>query len=211
MTTDPAQPEPVTPGRKWLNPYVIAFLVGVVFLTVVPRFQRRFLKAPPPIGPLGEWTLSTVDDGQPFGSKQLAGRVVLYSFVAGPCDAACVEAQRAFGRVLDHTDDFGNAVQLVTIAHASAAPALKALALGRWQIVTAPDERLAPVLGAFHGAWAKRGGQDAGSTVAEQAGLPAFALVDQVGQVRDFWRTDSAGRGNAINAARLLAEHGPNP
>lgn len=211
MTTD-AQPEPVTPaGPKWLNPYVIAFIIGVIFLTVLPRLQRRFLKAPPPIAPLGAWALSTVDDGQAFGSANLGGKVVLYSFVPAPCDAPCVEAQRAFGRGVDHTDDFGDAVHFVSVVRQDAAPALKALALGRWHLVTGPDDQLAPLLASFHGSWVKRGGPDAGTTVAEQVALPAFALVDQTGMVRDFWRADHAGRGNAINAARLLAERGPNP
>jgi cytochrome oxidase Cu insertion factor (SCO1/SenC/PrrC family) len=213
VTTDAPPPDgPVTPsGPRWLNPYVIAFLVGVIFLTVMPRLQKRFLKAPPPIAPLGEWTLSTVDDGHPFGSAQLMGKVVLFSFVPAPCDERCVEAQRAFGRGLEHTDDLGDGVHFVSLVRQDAAPAVRALALGRWQLVTGPDDKLAPVLASFHAAWATRGGFDAGSTVAEQVALPAFALVDQHGMVRDFWRADNAGRGNAINAARLLAAHGPNP
>lgn len=211
MTTEVQPEQPTSVGPKWLNPYVVAFVVGVIFLTALPFLQKRFLKAPPPIAPLGEWSLSTVDDGRAFGSAELAGRVVLFSFVPSPCDDRCMEGQRAFGRGLDHTDDLDNAIQFVSIVKGETAPALRAMAIGRWQLVTGPDDKLAPVLGAFHGAWALRGGFDAGSTVPEQVALPAFALVDQRGMVRDFWRADQAGRGNAINAARLLAKHGPNP
>lgn len=210
MTTESAA-EPEARGPWWKSPFVIAFLLGAVVLTVLPFMQRRFLKAPPAIAPLGAWQLSTVDDARPFGSAELSGKVFLTFFANGPCEAACVEAQRAFGRGLDHTDDLGDKVHFVTVARDSAAPALKGLATGRWHVVTGADEALAPLLSSFHASWALRGGSDAGTTVSEQMGLPAFALVDQEGQVRDFWRDDSAGRGNAINAARLLARFGPNP
>ena len=210
MTTEAPAPEQPA-GPKWKNPYVIGFVLAAVFLTVLPFAQRRFLKAPPPIAPLGAWTLSTIDDGQPFGSAQLAGKVFIAFFAAAPCEAACLEAQQAFGRGLDHSDDLGDQVHFVTIARDTAAPALKTLAKGRWHLVTGPDEKLGPVLQAFHGAWGKFAGTDAGVTLAEHISLPAFVLVDQNGMVRGFWRDDSAGRGNAINAARLLAKYGPNP
>jgi hypothetical protein len=38
-----------------------------------------------------------------------------------------------------------------------------------------------------------------------------FVLVDQNGDVRGYWTTDDLGRGNLINAARLLWKRGPNP
>ncbi len=198
-------------GSRWKNPFVIAFLLGVVLLTALPFLQRRFLKAPPAIAPLTAWSLSTVDDARPFGSADLAGRVVIIFFATGPCETACLEAQRAFGRGLDHTDDLADKVHFVTVARETAAPALKGLANGRWHVVTGSDASITPLVASLHAAWALRGGSDAGSTLPEQIALQAFAVIDQQGQVRDFWRADSAGRGNAINAARLLARFGPNP
>lgn len=208
MTSEP-QAAADAPTPRW--PFIAAFVVGIVFLTVLPFLQKRFLKAPPPIRPLGAWSLDTVDEGTAFGSAALDGKVTLFSFAAGPCGAECVEAQAAFGRGLDHTDDLGEGVHFVTIARGDAVAALKAKAHGRWHIVTGTDERLTPVLATFHTAWAQRGGSDAGTTLDEQIRLPAFVVVDQLGQIRDFWRDDSAGRGNAINAARLLGKHGPMP
>jgi hypothetical protein len=38
-----------------------------------------------------------------------------------------------------------------------------------------------------------------------------FALVDQNGDLRGYWSIDEQGRGNLINAARLLAKKGPRP
>ena len=39
----------------WKNPFVLAFVIGIAFLTVLPFLQRRFLKAPPPIVYLGAY------------------------------------------------------------------------------------------------------------------------------------------------------------
>lgn len=209
--TESSTPGAPAAGSWWKNPFVIAFLLGVIVLTVLPFLQRRFLKAPPAIAPLTTWRLSTVDDARPFGSAELAGHVFVVFFATGPCDAACLEAQRAFGRGVDHTDDLGDKVHFVTVARDSAAPVLKGLATGRWHVVTGSDAELTPLVASLHAAWALRGGSDAGSTLPEQIALQAFAVIDQEGQVRDFWRADSAGRGNAINATRLLARYGPNP
>ena len=209
--TEPSSEAPVA-GSWWKKyPFVIAFVLGVIVLTALPFLQRRFLKAPPAIAPLATWRLSTVDDARAFGSAELAGHVFIVFFATGPCEKACLEAQQAFGRGVDHTDDLGDKVHFVTVARDTAAPALKALAQGRWHVVTGSDDALTPLVSSLHSAWALRGGFDAGSTLPEQIALEAFALVDQEGQVRDFWRADSAGRGNAINAARLLARYGPNP
>ena len=38
-----------------------------------------------------------------------------------------------------------------------------------------------------------------------------IVLIDQNNAVRGFWPNDAAGRGNSINAARLLAKEGPTP
>jgi hypothetical protein len=67
------------------------------------------------------------------------------------------------------------------------------------------------VLEQLRGAWGTWAGTDAGSTPEEFSTLPAVVLVDQAQAVRGFWQGDTAGRGNAINAARLLASHGVHP
>lgn len=208
---DEVVPEPEKKTPVWRNPFVLAFVLGVVVLTALPLLQRRFLKAPPPIAPIAPWRLSTVDEGSPFGSEELAGKVYLIAFAADPCDAACVDRQKAFGRGLEHTDDLGDAVRLVSIARTSTAPALRALSGGRWQIVTGPDDEVTRVVAGFHAGWAAFAHTDAGSTLTEQLALPAYGLIDQNGQLRGFWRDDVAGRGNAINGARLLAKYGPAP
>ena len=80
------------------------------------------------------------------------------------------------------------------------------LSTPRWLRVGGPDA-LATV-DTFRQGWWQWAQTDAGTTAQEFATLPGFAVVDQNGALRGFWKDDVAGRGNAINAARLLATHG---
>jgi hypothetical protein len=199
-------------NKKWWNPFSVSFVLGLVFLTALPLLQRRFLKAPPPIGPLGRWELSDARTGMPVGSELLSGKVLLVTFASEPCDSTCVEQTAGLGRALSHTDDLGDAIQLVTVASRGAVPQLQGQPQSpRLRLLTGTPEQLEQVASGFRANWGRFAGTDGGATTLDSLRLPAFAVVDQLGQVRGFWRTDSAGRGNAINAARLLARHGVNP
>jgi hypothetical protein len=203
----------VAPPRKprWKDPFVLAFLVGVVVLTVLPFLQRLFLNAPPPILALPAWALEeAAADGGQVTSQGLRGKVVLLMLAPGPCDEACVTRQRGFGLGVGHTDDLGEAIQLVTVALAGAEGALQPLAVSgsRWHVVHGDS---GPLVAALHEGWRQWAGTDAGQTSEAFSHLPAVALIDQAGALRGFWHDDPAGRGNAINGARLLARRGPRP
>jgi hypothetical protein len=183
------------------NVFVIAFVLGAVALTVLPLLQRRMLRAPAPVATLPAWSLETAS-GERVGSQTLRGHVWLASFVEAPCEAACRERQESFGRALPHVDDLDGGVMLVSLG--ASEPSVPG-----WYRVSGPS---APaVIDAFREGWRLFAGTDAGTTPEEFARLPGFAVVDQNGAVRGFWKDDAAGRGNAINAARLLCQHGAQP
>jgi hypothetical protein len=208
MAETPAPPAPRRP--LWKDPFVIAFVVGVVVLTALPTMQRVFLNAPPPLLSLPAWSLTALSDGGEVSARGLRGKVVLLMLAPGPCDAACVERQVGFGKALTHTDDLGDAVHLVTVALPGAEDALAPLAVpgARWHLA---GGEVRPLLDALHQGWTAWAGTDAGETWEDFGRLPAVALLDQEGALRGFWRDDPAGRGNAINGARLLARRGPKP
>jgi hypothetical protein len=198
-----ADAEPKVP--IWKNPYLIGFLIGAVFLTILPLMQRQFLKAPPPIRQLTAWELPSLGGG-PTSSTALAGKVVLVTTELGPCDQACVERQKTFGLATKHVDDLHDTVVLLSLVGSDAAAGLTELiqaATPAWRFGGAPDpllSQLQPALDQFL----------APNTVDFARGHH-IALLDQNGAVRGFWMDDGAGRGNSINAARLLAKEGPNP
>jgi hypothetical protein len=187
--------------KKWrLNPFVIAFLLGAVLLTLLPLFQRRILRAPEPVFALPAWSLATADGG--LSSEQLRGRVYLASFVPPDCDEACRAKQTEFGRAARAVADLDGGVVLVSFV-AGAPPDCGPL----WSCAGGPG--VEKVIEGFRQGWEAWAHTDAGSSWAEFAALPGEAVVDQEGQLRGFWKDDLQGRGNAVNAARLLAEHGP--
>jgi cytochrome oxidase Cu insertion factor (SCO1/SenC/PrrC family) len=187
----------------------MAFVIGVVVLTVLPFMQQRFLKAPPPMRALPAWELVGLADAGPVSSQTLSGHVVLMELAAAPCDEACVARQERFGNGLSHTDDLRDAIALVTVVMPAAEDALRKLASpgSRWHLATGSPAQLAVLLGALDQGWSEWAHTDAGSTPEEFSRLPAVLVLDQRGALRGFWHDDEPGRGNAINAARLLASH----
>lgn len=199
MTPQPDAPAPDESPKipVWRNPFVLAFVVGAFFLTVLPFMQRRFLKAPPPGPSLGAWALPTGDGGT-FGADQLKGKVWLASFAPDP-------GRRAeFGTILKHVEDLDAVVLVSFVAADEAGPA----GGPRWFVVRGAD---ALALTQFRPAFVEFSHQDAGTTLAEWAQVPTLAVVDQNGALRGFWPDTPLGKGNAINAARLLARYGATP
>jgi hypothetical protein len=186
------------------NIFLVAFVLGAVVLTVLPFLQRKFLNAPPPIASLAPWTLST-STGKVVTSADLKGHVYLAGFVEAACDAGCRTRHDAFGRGAEHIADLDGGVMLVSLIAGPDVPPSTPL----W-LQLGGAEAL-DTLDGFRQVWWQWAQTDAGTTPQEFASLPGFAVVDQDGALRGFWRDDVAGRGNAINAARLLAEHGTSP
>jgi hypothetical protein len=186
--------------KKWRpNIFVLAFILGAIVLTVLPLLQRRFLKAPEPVVGLPAWSLLTADGG--VSSDDLRGHVYLASFVPPGCEEGCRTRQELFGHAVGHVADLDGGVLLVSFV-AGLPPACPR----GWICAGGPG--VEHVIESFHAGWNAWAHTDAGQTWEEFATLPGEALVDQDGRLRGFWKDDPEGRGNSINAARLLAEHG---
>lgn len=199
-----AAPEPKTPF--WRNPFFLGFLIGAAVLTVLPFLQRPFLKAPPPVRAIAPWSTPSLG-GADTSSAALEGSVVLLTVESGPCDEACVQRQKDFGTARGHLDDLKGRAVLVTLAGDDAKAALTPFitaASPAWRFGGAPPAELAADLQAGLDQFRGQGGVDV-------LRANPIILLDQQGALRGFWPNDGAGRGNSINAARLLAKHGPNP
>jgi cytochrome oxidase Cu insertion factor (SCO1/SenC/PrrC family) len=206
-----------SPGRPiYRNPFIWAFLVGVVALTLLPMLQRGFLRAPPPIQQLEPFSLPS-SDGSRVTEGTLRGKVWVAQVLPEKCTPECLARVDRLGRLLPHLTNAAGPVVLMSVVVARAgmgvSPELGAHAVpGRWLFVSGTPEEVAPLVtrGLWHAvsSWSIT---DAGSTLGDFTKLPMLALVDQNGAVRGFWPDDAPGRGNIINAARLLARYGPRP
>lgn len=207
--TSAVPPEPKPP--LWKNPFAIAFVLGALVLTALPLLQQPFLKAPPPVRTLGPWQLRSLDGGV-VSSRSLAGTVWLLELVPSPCDDACHERARRFAFEVSQLDDLDGGAAIVLVAAPDAAPALAALPEGPgWRALSGAPDELDTFAHELRLGWLAFAGTDAGATTPDFFRLPAVAVIDQNGALRGFWKDDVEGRGNSLNAARLLARRGPNP
>lgn len=205
------------------NPFLIAFVVGAVSLTILPFLQKTQLRAPEPISHLGDWSL--VDQwGKPLGSKELAGKVWVASFFFSRCPSICPKQQKDFVTILEHVDDLPQAIELVSFSvdpdydkpEILNAYARKLDASGatknKWHLVTGAKDQLKDILiKRFMVDMGDARALDGSADLFDISHSAKFVLVDQNGAVRGYWSSDDLGRGNLINAARLLAKRGPNP
>ncbi len=201
-------------------PFAAAFVAGAVCLTVLPFCQKQFLRAPPPIGSLGNWEL--VDEsGKPFGSVDLKGKVWVASFFFTRCPGACADEDATAGKILRHVEDLAGKAGVAPIALVSftvdptrdtpevlaAEATRRAVPRGRWKLLTGDPVRVRDLL-------VNRFKVEMGDAPDDKGKIRhsrKLALVDQNGDVRGFWDADELARGNLINAARLLAKSGPRP
>lgn len=213
-----------TPVYK--NPFVIAFVIGAVVLTVLPFMQGMVMRAPKPLSSLGRWELVN-EQGQPISNESLKGQVWIASFFFSRCPSVCPQQQADFQKILTHVDDLrADGKPPIKLVSFSVDPefdtpaVLKAYAEKRgadpktWSFVTGSEADLKALL-------VDRMMADMGErTVLPQKGpdgeelfdishLNKFVLIDQNGDVRGFWGTDDLARGNLINAARLIWKRGP--
>ena len=102
---------PSTFMRKWI--WVLAAAVGVFSLTLLKVCQQRTLQRLPVLYALPDFNL--VDqDGKPFGSDQLDGKVWIASFAFTSCKVECPAIGRANQELQQKLA--GTPVQLVTIS-----------------------------------------------------------------------------------------------
>ncbi|HXU63321.1 MAG TPA: SCO family protein [Polyangia bacterium] len=110
MSTSPADVSPSPASRPAAarlagRPLVWLLALGVLFaVPIVRSMTRRLTSAPPILGTLPGFTL-TDQRGQPFGTRELAGKVWVADFIFTACQEACPllsERMKEVGRRARH-------------------------------------------------------------------------------------------------------------
>ncbi|MGA9521077.1 MAG: SCO family protein [Myxococcaceae bacterium] len=96
-------------GWVWLTALVAVAAAGALVLAPRPRVP------PPVLYPLPEFTF-TRQDGQPFGSQQLRGRVWVANFIFTRCPTVCPAFTRKMAGIQHRTEKLGAAVHLVSFS-----------------------------------------------------------------------------------------------
>ena len=198
------------------NPYVWAFIVGCVTVTLMRPLLRYEPKPPPVLSALPPFSL--VDSsGAPFGSTELRGRVWIASFFFTRCPSVCPLLMTRMAELQRRFQSAGiDGVSLVSITvdpTNDTAERLRAAEPGygvdpaRWKLLTGPLERIQELLvSGFHVP-----GLDAGGLVdGDTPHTTKVVLVDPSGQVRGYYDTDEQGLDEVFHRAQHVLKEARN-
>jgi protein SCO1/2 len=90
----------VTPRAVLRSPYVWAFVIGIVTLTLIRPLLRHVPEPPPVLSQLPRFSLVGVD-GKPYGSAELSGQVYVANFFFTSCRSICPAIMQGMGRLQD--------------------------------------------------------------------------------------------------------------
>ncbi|MDE2690752.1 MAG: SCO family protein [Acidobacteriota bacterium] len=207
--------EPNSLRRRLLNPWVLAALAGLVLIPAI-RPLLRFEPDPPPVlRQLPDWRL--VDqNGESFGSGDLAGEVYVASFLFTRCATVCPRLTASL-RQLDrrYREEGVEGVRLVSFSvdpeHDTPErlrdyAGSRSLDLERWSLLTgAEPEVRSIVVDGFALPMGER--LDLAGGLVDVAHAARLALVDRDGAVRGYYASDAVGLDEVFHRTRqILAE-----
>lgn len=194
------------------NPFVWAFFLGAVFVTAIRPFLRFEPDPPPVTGHLPSFEL--VDrTGQPFGSRDLAGRVYVANFFFSRCQSICPTLMKSVARLQDRYDEAGvDGVRIVSItvdpSH-DTPQQLREVAnrygvdSDRWTLLTGPRERIRELATeGFHVAVGERTETNGLMDIAHTGKL---VLVDPEGGIRGYYSSDEEGIDEVFHRSQHVA------
>jgi protein SCO1/2 len=184
-----------------MKPYILAFLFGILCLHFVREYSKMRLSAPAPWVTVGPWVL-TDQNNQSFGSKDLAGKVVIASFFFTRCPTVCPklmdsmkEVQKRFLKLQDKAHfisisidpEFDTPEVLTTYAAKNNL---------NWTFLTGSKDQITQVVeGQMKFA------------VGNAHHVAEFALFDQRGDLRGKFDTTPAGMASLEKAAKYLIDN----
>ncbi len=203
------------PRRSLLNPWLLAALAGLVLIPAI-RPLLRFEPDPPPVlRQLPQWRL--VDqNGESFGSDELAGEVYVASFLFTRCATVCPRLTASLRQLERRYREEG--VQEVRLVSFTVDPAHdtperlrdyarnRSLNLENWSLLTgAEPEVRSVVVDGFALPMGER--LDLAGGLVDVAHAARLALVDRDGSVRGYYGSDAVGLDEVFHRTlQILAE-----
>ncbi len=205
----------IPPRRRFLNPWFLAALAGVVLIPALRPLLRIEPDPPPVLRQLPEWRL--VDqNGDAFGSGDLAGEVYVASFVFTRCATVCPRLTAEVSRLERRYREEG--VEGVRLVSFSVDPehdtperlrdyaGRRGLDLERWRLVTGDRQDVRSVV--VDGFALPMGERiDLAGGLVDVAHAARLVLVDRAGGVRGYYGSDEVGLDEVFHRTRqILAE-----
>lgn len=198
------------------SPYFWAALAGLILIPAM-RPWLRFEPAPPPVlGTLPAYELLDTQ-GEAFGSRQLAGRVYVVSFIFTRCASICPRLASAMAKLARRYDEAGvESVHLLTISVDPVYDTPERLAeyarthdaeLARWTFLTGDEAAIRElVVGGFKTAIGDLVPAGAGPLDIAHSGK--LVLVDGAGRIRGYYDADDLGVDEVFHRAQHVLKEG---
>jgi protein SCO1/2 len=217
----PSSPEPRVPitARLVGKPFVWAAVLGVLFGVPIYRsMTRRVTASPAVLGGLPAFTL-TDQRGQPFGSRELAGKIWVADFIFTSCQGACPLLSERMAEVGKRARQLGPDFHLVSISvdperDTPARLAEYATRYGAnpiaWSFLTGPDQAIqSTVVEGFKvGAGkepSRRAAADGGAGFWDFFHGENLVLVDRQMRIRGYFAPTAEGINQLMDAVARVA------
>lgn len=202
------------------NPFLWGGVIGVCSLHIVREMADMRRGAPPPLVHVGEWSL--IDHhGQPFGSNELAGKVVIADLFFTSCPTICPELTKSMSEVAKRFSSLESQVHFVSISIDPEIDTPQILRkymkknganLPNWSFVTGNREKLYSIVldqMKLHAGEKKEHPQHSnGHKIYDIEHVAQLLLFDQNGDLRGLFPTQPHGLAALERAAKLLLEKG---
>lgn len=185
------------------NPFVIAFFFGILSLHWVKEYSKARRSAPEPWVIVGPWQL-TNQNGQPLGSKNLEGKVVIMSYFFSRCPTVCPKLMNGMNEIkkrFDHLRDKSAFVSISVDPDYDIPERLLEYKIKNgydWEFLTGTQDEITQVVE-----------NQMKFSISSAHHLAELALFDQDGNLRGKFSTDPTGLASLEKAAKFLIETFP--
>jgi protein SCO1/2 len=185
---------------KVRNPYLWAFVVGCLTVTLMRPLLRREPPPPPVLGQVPKFSLVGAD-GRPFGSEDLRGHVYVASFFFTRCGSICPTLMKQVARLQQSFREDGfDSIRLVSISvdpdydtpeRLREAESRYGVDRARWKLLTGSRDDVKKL--AVEGFKLALGDATASGEAIDIAHSGKLVLVDPEGAVRGYYDSTDIG------------------
>lgn len=191
------------------NPWFIAVVVGVLFITLMRPMTRYIPDPPERLYPLPNYTF-TNQEGEPFGSQNLAGSVYIVHLFFTKCPSVCPLSTKAVATLQEKFTHSEIPIKLVSISvdpENDTSEVMKEYALkykadfSRWTFLTGELPQLRDFI--FSGLKLEHGDRvEMGVNLYDITHASKLTLVDDENFVRGYYGTDETGIDEIFNRSQ---------
>jgi protein SCO1 len=205
----------MTLNRIIKNPFLWAFLVGIITLHIIKECALMRRAAPEPMVMVPSWTL-TDQNGQPFGKTDLLGKVVIADFFFTSCPSICPKLTGAMKEIYERFKDKQDQVHFVSITvdpETDTPDVLKnfmtknGIDFSNWHSLTGSHADIYDVV--VQKMRVHMGEKEFVQTAEGVYDIPhlaQLAVFDQNGDLRGLFRTDSMEMSALVRAVKFILE-----